>query len=266
MWARFHSMALAAIMLNDKSIANDAYARAQQVPRTQTTLDLNSIGIVMNGTWQGGGAEFLHIGFKGTVPKIVKVIDSIEWGRAQRFIDAANLEPEEAERSDHIHHVVTFTLHRAHLSFLTIMPLLPATLEHIVRLNVADAVKLLSQMMEALSFIHRHDFAHMDVKPSNICINGRGDFILADLGSMAAFGDRTRSTLPFLPKDLQQHSMISNALVDFWMLAMTLGERLCGWERGTAAPEPTCAMLRTQLVEHPDSSGIIGGLLAQLDS
>ena len=145
------------------------------------------------------------------------------------------------------------------------MPLLPATLEHVVQLDVDDAAKLLGQMMEALSFIHKHGFAHMDVKPSNICINGKGDFILADLGSMAPFGERTKSTLPFLPKDLQKPSMISDKKVDFWMLAMTLGERFCGWERGTAAREPTCAMLREQLTAHRGASGIIKVLLVHLE-
>ena len=265
MWSRFHSMAVAAILTNDRNIANDAYARAQQVPRTQTSLDLRHIGIVMNGTWQGGGAEFLHICFKGTVPMIIKVIDEVEMKRTQSFIDKAGSELDGAATSDHIHHVVSCSLHRAHLSCLTIMPLLPATLEHVVQLSADDAAKLLGQMMEALLFIHKQGFAHMDVKPSNICINGKGDFILADLGSMAQFGERTKSTLPFLPIDLQKPSMISDKKVDFWMLAMTLGERLCGWERGTGAPEPTCAVLREQLTAHQDASGIIGELLEHLE-
>ena len=263
MWLRFHSMALSAILTNNSDLANDAYARALQVPRTQTLLDLRGFGIVM-GTWQRGGAEFLHICFKGTVPMVVKVIDEVEMKRTQRFIETAGLEPDGVATSDHIHHVVTCSLLHAHSRNLTIMPLLPATLAHIVRLNIEGAAKLLDQMIEALQFIHDQGFAHMDVKPSNICINGKGDFILADLGSMAPFGECTKSTVPFLPQDLQRPWMISDAMVDFWMLAMTLGERLCGWERGTGAREPTRAVLRQKLMADRDAESVIGKLLGHL--
>ena len=41
-------------------------------------------------------------------------------------------------------------------------------------------------MNDALTCLHKHEYAHMDVKPSNICINSNGDFVLIDLGSVAS--------------------------------------------------------------------------------
>ena len=50
MWSsNFNTMAICAILTNDRDIANAAYARARQVPCSQTIRDLRSIGIVMSG-------------------------------------------------------------------------------------------------------------------------------------------------------------------------------------------------------------------------
>jgi serine/threonine protein kinase len=35
-----------------------------------------------------------------------------------------------------------------------------------------------------LSCLHELNHVHMDIKPLNICINHKGDFILIDLGSV----------------------------------------------------------------------------------
>ena len=259
-------MALGALLTNNSELAKEAYAKATLAPRTQTSVDLMQIGYVMNGTLHGSVEESLHICFDGTAPKVVKVIDEDEMMRTQSFLDAAvNDLPIGAQIPDHTNHVITFSLYRVHGKCLTIMPLLPATLEHIKRLCVGDAQKLLRQMIMALSFIHDHGFAHMDVKPSNICINGEGDFILADLGSMALFGKHTKSTTPYVPKDLQIPRMVSAIKTDFWMLAMTLGERLCGLDRGTATPEPSRAELIVQLNAHEGARTIIGDLIARLE-
>jgi serine/threonine protein kinase len=67
------------------------------------------------------------------------------------------------------------------------MPLHPTTLEHLPYLQGEEVVlrRLWNQVSSGLSFLHEHGFAHMDVKPSNILITTSGDFILADLGSVA---------------------------------------------------------------------------------
>lgn len=263
-WSRFSNIALSALLTSNSDLAKEAYWRAQMAPRTQTTVDLRSIGIEMNGTLHGSETECLHIGFVETVPKAVKIIDKDESLRAESFLEAGFQVSMVADH-DHTNHVINFRLCRAHGNYLTVMPLLPTTLEHITQLSVRGAAQLLQQMIRALSFIHSLGFAHMDVKPANICINGRGDFVLADLGSMAKLGESTKSTMPYLPSDLQSLRMVSRANVDFWMLAMTLGERLCKLEIGEAATEPSREVLLGRLNADKNARQIIGDLIAHLE-
>jgi serine/threonine protein kinase len=89
-------------------------------------------------------------------------------------------------------------------------------------------------MRDALEALHAQDLAHMDVKPANICFALRGeDFVLIDVGSLAAFGVLTHSTKAFLPREFlpkkddqgnvkYDGKIRAAAKVDWWMLAVTL--------------------------------------------
>lgn len=51
--------------------------------------------------------------------------------------------------------------------------------------------KLITQMAEALDFLHDHDVLHQDIKPDNILIDKRGNYLLTDFG----ISSRLRSSL-----------------------------------------------------------------------
>ena len=66
----------------------------------------------------------------------------------------------------------------------------------------------------------------MDVKPSNICNNENGDFILIDLGSIIPMKMLTQSTKAYFPTDLLDTDIPKGyPVVDWWMFAMTLSEK-----------------------------------------
>jgi serine/threonine protein kinase len=50
------------------------------------------------------------------------------------------------------------------------------------RLSEAEAVDYVHQIGEALAWLHQHDTLHLDVKPSNVLINQKGEAVLIDFG------------------------------------------------------------------------------------
>jgi serine/threonine protein kinase len=59
------------------------------------------------------------------------------------------------------------------------------------RLPLEEAVKALTQVGEALLYLHGKGLLHQDVKPSNVFV-GKGIYKLGDLGTLRPIGDRTQ--------------------------------------------------------------------------
>jgi serine/threonine protein kinase len=59
------------------------------------------------------------------------------------------------------------------------------------RLPLEEAVKALTQVGEALLYLHGKGLLHQDVKPSNVFV-GEGIYKLGDLGTLRPIGDRTQ--------------------------------------------------------------------------
>ena len=60
-----------------------------------------------------------------------------------------------------------------------------------------QAEKYIRQVADALSYIHSHNTVHLDVKPSNILLNAKGDAVLIDFGISKHYdvsGEQTSST------------------------------------------------------------------------
>lgn len=61
-------------------------------------------------------------------------------------------------------------------------------------LTPLQALSILSQMTDALSFAHRKGLVHRDIKPENILFNAHGNPVLTDLGIAKAISEGTRMT------------------------------------------------------------------------
>ena len=203
--------------------AISAYNMASALPSTATAAAFRVDGLVVNGDlWQN--SEFT-ICYRGTLQFVLKPLTSRETKRAEAFM---------AQIDGPISHVTTFELVESiHGKTFMLMPRFLDTLERCPILYGDGVIKLWRQMSAALEAVHAIGFAHMDVKPANICMNEAGDFVIVDLGSIARFEQRTSCTACYIPTDLLPASVESfnipaSPLVDWWMLAMTLAEKGCG--------------------------------------
>ena len=49
-------------------------------------------------------------------------------------------------------------------------------------LSMSDATRYILQVAETLKYIHKKNIAHLDIKPSNIMLNGNDEIVLIDFG------------------------------------------------------------------------------------
>ena len=90
----------------------------------------------------------------------------------------------------------------------------------------------------------------MDVKPSNICIDQNGDFVLIDFGSAAKFNNISESTAAYVPHKFTPNP--SRPAVDWWMLAATLSEKAGKCDRwGKGISNPTREETLATLIAYP---------------
>ena len=64
-------------------------------------------------------------------------------------------------------------------------------------LPVAEAVRYIRQVASALSYLHKRNIMHLDVKPANVLIDGEGNAVLIDFGISKRYdesGGQTSST------------------------------------------------------------------------
>ena len=215
---RFAGQVSLALQTGDANLLYEAYDDAKHLPSPSTVQRFKVEGYIINGPLYVG-SNILTC-FKGTDEYLLKSgLSKEELRRAEEFKSAVPI-PHRGIVSFEIRSNVEKGKH------VMLMPKLRTSLEPIPSLPVGDTARLWSDLRGALDFLHSHGFAHMDVKPSNICVDGEGRFVLVDLGSIAPFGDATSSTPAYVPCDVA--GWRSSAAVDWWMLAMTLAEKGCG--------------------------------------
>lgn len=234
----FSSAVLLALTTGDTQLALDTYNSAEVLPATSTLHAFEHEGWSMDGSLFTGSD--LVLCFKGLRAFVLKGLSKQEAARAQVF---------SAARKGGHPGIVSYELHHSAGSdkCYMIMPKLQSTVEKIPALSPTDTQTLWSDIKAALEYLHGLGFAHMDVKPSNICVDAQARCVLVDVGSLSPFKTLTQSTLVYVPIDVD--CRLSDASVDWWMLAMTLAEKCCGtgkhWHMTTA--RPTKAELRGHL-------------------
>jgi serine/threonine protein kinase len=210
---RYSSQATFAVEQQDAILAVDVYDKTSKHPDTTTVSALLFDGYTMNGCLFDGSE--LVICYKDLKVYVLKGLSVDEWKNAEAFEVAF---PEKSRPN-----IVDFTLYTRDEKHYMIMPKLETTLEPMTSINEKEAMQLWCDISNALDFIHSGEFAYMDVKPANICVN-QGNFVLIDLGSIVKFGKRSSSTPAYIPSDFTETK--GSAHCDWWMLAMTLSEKV----------------------------------------
>ena len=95
-------------------------------------------------------------------------------------------------------------------------------------LGVADSAQLGLQLVSVLGYLHRHDWLHLDVKPSNVVVQD-GQAVLIDLSLAGRPGDGRpgAGTRGYLAPEQATGRGLSPA-TDVWGLGVTLLESLTG--------------------------------------
>ena len=265
-----------ALRTKDNELLRSVYERAVALPYTTTAAELSAAGtgFVLDGVLFSGN-ESLNVCFKEGVPHVLKVCNPTEYDRANEWIKAYNgMGP-----SPHIIGLETFYKHRDSGSkYFIFMRLHPITLEALPEMSTTVLLRFYTQMSAALEYIHEAEFAHMDFKPANILITSDGDFILADLGSIVRFGEKSESTSAYLPREMCAKDgarPIASANVDWWMMAVTVCEKVCGYGAGhgaESARKSDILSMLSKLGEKEDKKEgervkeVVGTLLGRLDS
>ena len=223
--------------------AADVYALAASLPSLTTEADFRLAGLHVNGLLFEGGA--LVRCFRERDEFVLKPLDARENRRALALHEAMT-----AARAP-IPGLATFELHPRGDKLFMLMPRYGASLEHLPALSGESTRVLWESIGGALRGLHALGFAHMDVKPANICTAGAQGFVLVDLGSVARCGEAT-TTAPYVAADFPGAMRRSSARADWWQLAMTLAEKACGGyclDVGACAP-PAMAALAARLREN----------------
>ena len=252
MYERFSNRIVALDGVEDEALARvlarNIYIDTQRLPSTTTSEHFSAEGYQLDGHLHEGSN--LVLCFKGLAVHLLKPLDKAEYERAKALQDrqsAAEL-PECA-------HIVPFELRKERDKFFMIMPKLVITVEPIMWLAPEHADRLVTQLAEALSYLHALGFAHADVKPANVCLRDPETFVLIDIGSVARFGDHACSTRAYVPSDLPGDSELRcTASLDWWMLDMMLGEKCCArnacLDMGSGVRDVTRDVLQKHLHKH----------------
>ena len=236
---RFAGQVSLALQTGDANLLYEAYDDAKHLPSPSTVQRFKVEGYIINGPLYVG-SNILTC-FKGTDEYLLKSgLSEAELRRAVEFKSAVP-NPHRG--------IVPFELRSdvAKGKHFMLMPKLRTSLEPIPSLPADDTARLWGDLRGALDFLHTHGFAHMDVKPANICLDWEGRFVLVDLGSLARFGESTSTTPAYVPRDVAWWR--SSAGVDWWMLASTLAEKGCG-EHALAIGATARSASREQLRDH----------------
>ena len=222
---RFSFQGSFAVMQQNSEMAADVYESARLLPNTETCKEISVGGLAINGSLFIGN-DTLQIAFEETKPRVLKTLRADEFRRAEQLAHAFGSNLLLCDSDNVCDNITKFRLISSREKYFMLMPLFPTTLEHLPHLGEEAAEKMIMQVSTALKALHQRNLSHMDIKPSNICISNTGDFVVADLGSVERFGSMSQSTEAYIPSDLLLKGRAASADMDWWMLSVTLCEKM----------------------------------------
>jgi serine/threonine protein kinase len=234
----------------NEEFARNSYCLAEILPGTSTRIFAEDVyGYVINGVYEL--RDELVICYKGRAVFLLKLMSDSESKRIYEFMRACEKDVKSTKCVTVHPNIVPFhVMNRSTIKTFLIMPKLASTVEPMT-LDLPEAVVLWENMRDALRYLHENNFAHCDVKPSNICSDNT-KYVLIDLGSVCRFGSMSASTPAFLPKELQKNQLSSSA-VDWWMLALTLLDKGLHLRIGEGAKEWRKCNIIEELEKHGES-------------
>lgn len=252
---RFGNMVMQAICEQNAEIAKEVYENTLNLPQTETTQQLFIDGYTVNDKWNE--CEKFTLCFRDGDPCLLKYLNPKEATRAKNFKDLAGdyMQP----------HFMSYILKTYGEKNYLIIPFYVSKLERISIITVNTGVKLMNQMLSAIDFIHSKGFNHMDITPSNICINEQGNFILTNIDSIVTKNENSESTIVYVPPDFQPRSPENSTsnlykadnFIDFWMLGVTIAEKVFEVIIGDIAPTPKCEVLLNILSRQNDFKPLV---------
>ena len=252
--------------LAEQSAADAArvYWDAERLPSVTTLRAFELGGFRVNGPLYEGSD--LTICYRGPRAYVVKGVCGAAALRLAALRDALAEAASAGARAPR--HVTPFELHTSPAGrSYAVMPRYADTLERVPPLDdEASVAGLYEQAAAALGDLHALGFAHGDVKPANVCVDGCGGYFLVDLDSAARFGDATATAAEYLPVDERGARARASARADWWALAMTLAEKACGaagLPLGRGARVWTAAEVRAHLAAHLPA-GVWAALAARI--
>jgi hypothetical protein len=249
-----------ALMERNPAVARVAYELGERLPSTTTVAALKAAGYQLDGLLCEGSA--LVVCYKDESVYLLKSLRDDEARRVRAFHEACSSSAAAAAAAagssfppPPIPHITPYELldSEGGRKHFMIMPKFCTALEPLEHLSVGGVTMVWEHMRQALEGLHAVGFAHADVKPANICLREGGlSAVLVDLGSVARLGEPTSSTTAYVPRDMGRGR--ARTSLDWWMLAMTLGEKGCGPDHGLAIGSGNVvasrAELRTHLAKH----------------
>lgn len=208
-----------------REFALQTYEMTKMLPGTTTALQIRQTqGYALRGvlhSWRS-----LVSCYKGSRSYVLKVLSAEDYEASIAMRN--DLAPGSEGMVTFHPHIVPIHLFVVAGKHCCVMPKYTSSFEPCPGLSdESDVTFLWNCMSSALHFLHENGYAHMDVKPSNICFSEQG-YVLIDLGSARKFGECTSSTKAYLPRELTKSEFLSSASTDWWMLAMVLIEKVCG--------------------------------------
>ena len=243
---RFGDLLVQALLEQNPDVARDAYELTEFLPQTATERALSVDGYIVSGNFNARSDSFTVL-FKGWNCYMLKSMTYIESSRATELLQSmGDLKKQNIEFV--ISNLTSFDILHISNKYFMIMPHYVFSLDVLPKIAVELGIDLYNQMARALEFLHGmpEHYNHMDIKPSNICAAGNGLLVLIDLGSVVKLGEKSESTQAYVPRDFQMRSEenpLSNVYVagksnDWWMLAMTIAEKVYELPVGYAVTEP----------------------------
>ena len=218
----YYSVRVLNILLeDDANSAEEVYNLSRLLPSTATGLRLRESGITILercNQYVGSDSTVILYGQKDAEPVALKrLVKSDEIERLQ-YLSTLNISCPT---------IIKFELIQNNQYVL-----MPRLISNILEGNLTTPsaqIRLCTDMISAVEYLHNLGLAHMDIKPANIGVNEQGTCILLDIGNATTIGNRAEVTEEFVPLDFavsRRGELVASPAVDFGLIAATLLSKL----------------------------------------